>query len=65
MKASHQLQRCLVVEVVVLDQVVNSDTCRVANDAVPQALDAFRGKPNRIGMDDPGMVALQRMVDGL
>ncbi|MGJ7498319.1 DAK2 domain-containing protein [Variovorax sp. RT4R15] len=52
------------------------DTRRVASDAVRSALDAFRDKPNRIGrarmfadktigMDDPGMVALQRMVDCL
>lgn len=53
-----------------------ADARRVASDAVRAALDAFRGKPNRIGrarmfadrtigMDDPGMVALQRMVDSL
>ena len=49
---------------------------RVASDAARTALDAFRDKPNRIGrarmfadktigMDDPGMVALLRMVDAL
>ena len=49
---------------------------RVASDAVRTALDAFRDKPNRIGrarmfadktigLDDPGMVALLRMVDAL
>ena len=49
---------------------------RVASDAARAALDAFRNNPNRIGrarmfadksigMDDPGMVALQRMVDAL
>lgn len=49
---------------------------RVASDAAHGALDAFRDKPNRIGrarmfadktigMDDPGMVALLRMVDAL
>jgi dihydroxyacetone kinase-like protein len=49
---------------------------RVASDAARAALDAFRDKPNRIGrarmfadktigMDDPGMVALLRMVDAL
>jgi dihydroxyacetone kinase-like protein len=48
----------------------------VASDAARAALDAFRDKPNRIGrarmfadktigMDDPGMVALLRMVDAL
>jgi dihydroxyacetone kinase-like protein len=48
----------------------------VARQAVREALEAFRDKPNRIGrarmfadktigMDDPGMVALQRMVDAL
>jgi dihydroxyacetone kinase-like protein len=52
------------------------DACRVASDAARAALDAFRDKPNRIGrarmfadktigLDDPGMVALQRMVDAL
>jgi dihydroxyacetone kinase-like protein len=49
---------------------------RLASDAARSALDAFRDKPNRIGrarmfadktigMDDPGMVALLRMVDAL
>ena len=49
---------------------------RVASDAARTALDTFRDKPNRIGrarmfadktigMDDPGMVALLRMVDSL
>ena len=49
---------------------------RLASDAARGALDAFRDKPNRIGrarmfadktigMDDPGMVALLRMVDAL
>lgn len=49
---------------------------RVASDAARTALDTFRDKPNRIGrarmfadktigMDDPGMVALLRMVDAL
>jgi dihydroxyacetone kinase-like protein len=49
---------------------------REARDAASQALDAFRGRPNRIGrarmfaersmgMDDPGMVAVQRMVQAL
>ena len=48
----------------------------VASKAARDALDAFRDKPNRvgrarmfadktIGMDDPGMVALQRMVDAV
>lgn len=48
----------------------------VASDASRAALDVFRDRPNRIGrarmfadktigMDDPGMVALQRMVDAL
>jgi len=47
-----------------------------ARDAVQRALDEFRDRPNRIGrarmfaertigMDDPGMVALLRMVEGL
>ncbi len=47
-----------------------------AHDAVQSALDAFRDKPNKIGrarmfadktigLDDPGMVALLRMVDSL
>ncbi|WP_077002980.1 DAK2 domain-containing protein [Variovorax sp. KK3] len=54
----------------------DADVRRVASDASRAALDDFRGKPNRIGrarmfadktigMDDPGMVALQRMVDSL
>ncbi|MEJ2802215.1 DAK2 domain-containing protein [Comamonadaceae bacterium PP-2] len=53
-----------------------ADARQVSRQAVREALDAFRGKPNRIGrarmfadktigMDDPGMVALQRMVDAL
>lgn len=53
-----------------------TDARRVAREAVQSALDAFRDKPNKIGrarmfadktigMDDPGMVALQRMVEGL
>ncbi|MDM0118060.1 DAK2 domain-containing protein [Variovorax sp. J22R133] len=53
-----------------------AEACRVASDAARAALDAFRDKPNRIGrarmfadktigMDDPGMVALLRMVDAL
>lgn len=44
--------------------------------AAGEALEAFRDKPNRIGrarmfadksigIDDPGMVALQRMVDAI
>lgn len=48
----------------------------VARQAIRDALDAFRDKPNRmgrarmfadktIGLDDPGMVALQRMVDAV
>ena len=48
----------------------------VARLAIRDALDAFRDKPNRmgrarmfadktIGLDDPGMVALQRMVDAV
>ena len=48
----------------------------VARQAARDALDAFRDKPNRmgrarmfadktIGLDDPGMVALQRMVDAV
>lgn len=48
----------------------------VARDAAQRALDELRDKPNRIGrarmfadrtigMDDPGMVALLRMVEGL
>jgi len=54
----------------------DADLRKPASDAVRAALDAYRGKPNRIGrarmfadrtigMDDPGMVALQRMVDAL
>jgi dihydroxyacetone kinase-like protein len=54
----------------------DTDARRVASDASRAALDAFRNKPNRIGrarmfadktigMDDPGMVALQRMIDSL
>jgi dihydroxyacetone kinase-like protein len=53
-----------------------TDVRRVASHAVRAALDAFRDRPNRIGrarmfadksigLDDPGMVALQRMVDAL
>jgi dihydroxyacetone kinase-like protein len=52
------------------------DIRRIASDAVGVSLDAFRDKPNRIGrarmfadktigIDDPGMVALQRMIDGI
>jgi dihydroxyacetone kinase-like protein len=48
----------------------------LASEASRAALDAFRDRPNRIGrarmfadktigLDDPGMVALQRMVDAL
>ncbi len=48
----------------------------LAGAAVRESLDAFRDKPNRmgrarmfadktIGLDDPGMVALQRMVETL
>ena len=47
-----------------------------AAKAVDEALDAFRDKPNlagrariwsekSVGLDDPGMVAFQRMIDGL
>lgn len=47
-----------------------------ARDAAAQALDTFRHQPNRIGrarmfaersmgLDDPGMVAVQRMVESL
>ncbi|MGJ7490496.1 DAK2 domain-containing protein [Variovorax sp. ZT4R33] len=54
----------------------HDDLRRLASDAVRDALDAFRDRPNRIGrarmfaartigMDDPGMVALQRMIDGI
>jgi phosphoenolpyruvate---glycerone phosphotransferase subunit DhaL len=54
----------------------NSDARRVASNAARAALDALRDKPNRIGrarmfadktigLDDPGMVALQRMIDSL
>jgi len=53
---------------------VDADLRLVARAAVRSALDEFRDKPNRIGrarmfadktigMDDPGMVALQRMVE--
>jgi dihydroxyacetone kinase-like protein len=53
-----------------------ADARRVASDAARAALDAFRDRPNRIGrarmfadrtigMDDPGMVAVLRMVDSL
>lgn len=49
---------------------------RVAREATRSALDEFRGRPNKIGrarmfaektigMDDPGMVALLRMVESL
>lgn len=52
----------------------NANVREVARAAVQSALDDFRDKPNRIGrarmfadktigMDDPGMVALQRMVE--
>ncbi|WP_192871708.1 DAK2 domain-containing protein [Variovorax sp. JS1663] len=51
-------------------------TVALGDDASCAALAAFRDKPNRIGrarmfaeksigMDDPGMVALQRMVESL
>ena len=54
----------------------HADARRVASDASRAALAALRDKPNRIGrarmfadktigLDDPGMVALQRMVDSL
>ncbi|CAN7572538.1 MULTISPECIES: DAK2 domain-containing protein [unclassified Variovorax] len=54
----------------------SADARRVASVAARSALDAFRDKPNRIGrarmfadktigMEDPGMVALLRMVDAL
>ena len=53
-----------------------ADLRQAASAAVRAALDSFRNKPNRmgrarmfadktIGMDDPGMVALQRMVDAI
>ncbi|GAA4335525.1 hypothetical protein GCM10023165_12050 [Variovorax defluvii] len=53
-----------------------ADARRVARDASLAALDAFRYKPNRIGrarmfadktigLDDPGMVALHRMIESL
>ena len=52
------------------------DARQVASAASHAALEAFRDKPNRIGrarmfadktigLDDPGMVALQRMIDSL
>ncbi|WP_162585306.1 DAK2 domain-containing protein [Variovorax sp. RA8] len=54
----------------------DADAHRVASAASRAALDALRDKPNRIGrarmfaektigLDDPGMVALQRMIDSL
>ena len=54
----------------------DADARRVASDASRAALDDFRDKPNRIGrarmfadktigLDDPGMAALQRMIDSL
>lgn len=53
-----------------------ADARLVACDASMAALDAFRDKPNRIGrarmfadktigLDDPGMVALHRMIESL
>lgn len=53
-----------------------TDARQVTRQAARDALDDFRDKPNRIGrarmfadktigMDDPGMVAMQRMVDAL
>ena len=58
------------------DAPTSAEAGRVASDAARTALDAFRDKPNRIGrarmfadktigMDDPGMVALLRMVEAL
>jgi dihydroxyacetone kinase-like protein len=54
----------------------DADLARVARNAAQQALDAFRGQPNKIGrarmfadksvgLDDPGMVAVARMVASL
>jgi dihydroxyacetone kinase-like protein len=64
------------IEVALRDAPPGADMLQVASRAASQALDVFRDKPNRIGrarmfadktigLDDPGMVALQRMVDGL
>ena len=50
--------------------------CAAASKAVDETLDAFRDKPNKvgrarifadrtIGLNDPGMMALRRVVDGL
>lgn len=54
----------------------DADLRQQAGAAVQRALDEFRSRPNRIGrarmfadktigMDDPGMVALQRMVQAI
>jgi dihydroxyacetone kinase-like protein len=54
----------------------SDSAAQLARDATLAALDAYRGQPNKIGrarmfadktigMDDPGMVALLRMVESL
>jgi len=64
------------VHLAMADASEEEDLRRIAIDAVGEALDAFRDKPNRIGrarmfadktigMDDPGMVALKRMVESI
>lgn len=62
---------------IALKQATETDDLRlVARDAAVQAIEDFRGKPNRIGrarmfaeksmgMDDPGMVAVLRMSEAL
>jgi len=61
---------------VALLATTDDDVWSISCNAVQSALDKFRDKPNRIGrarmfaertigMDDPGMVALLRMIEGL
>jgi dihydroxyacetone kinase-like protein len=63
-------------QLAIANAAAGEDIRRIASDAVSASLDAYRDKPNRIGrarmfadktigIDDPGMVALQRMIDGI
>lgn len=64
------------IHLALLARPASDDAARIARDATQSALDEFRGRPNKIGrarmfadktigMDDPGMVALLRMVESL
>jgi len=64
------------IHLALLARPASDDAAHIARDATQSALDEFRGRPNKIGrarmfadktigMDDPGMVALLRMVQSL